>query len=143
MQSKVPVPTDNIFKFYALFGLLLFIATAFMFVQSHQNYNDKAFDRYIELQALKNIETLSKEQEAKRFILEAQKDIDTSDKKFFMNIIALFFLISMALMIYGFMSWHKKIQPLQDQISKKSLQKLNYEIELIKAQIKSVRYPKR
>ena len=25
MESKIPLPTDNIYKFYALFGLLLFI----------------------------------------------------------------------------------------------------------------------
>ncbi len=143
MQSKVPLPTDNIFKFYALFGLILFIATAFMFVQNHQSYNDKAFDRYIELQAFASIESLTKEQEAKKYILESQKDIDASDKKLFLNIIAIFFIISVALMFYGFMNWHNKIQPLQDEISKRNLEKLNYEIELIKAQTKSIRYPKR
>lgn len=27
MENKIPLPTDNIYKFYALFGLLLLVFT--------------------------------------------------------------------------------------------------------------------
>ena len=39
MEDKIPIPTDNIYKFYALFGLVLFIfcAGSFIFVQEKTN----------------------------------------------------------------------------------------------------------
>jgi len=40
MESKIPLPTDNIYKFYALFGLLLFITSGLTVVWNSNTTNE-------------------------------------------------------------------------------------------------------
>lgn len=135
MQSRVPLPTDNIYKFYALFGLFLFLACTYVFVNLQQSFNEKVFKRHIELKTLQDIEQMNAAQLATKEVLEKQAEIDSSDKKFFLNSIALFFSIAILLMIFGFYQWHKKIQPQQDEAFKRNIDKIEMEIKLLKKQI--------
>ncbi len=135
MQSRVPLPTDNIYKFYALFGLLLFLSCTYAFVNLQQSYNERIFKRHVELKTLQDITELNATQLATREILERQAKIDASDKKFFLNSIAVFFSIAILLMFYGFQQWHTKIQPQQDEILKRNLDKIDLEIKMLKKQI--------
>ncbi|WP_318487228.1 hypothetical protein [Photobacterium leiognathi] len=129
MQSKIPLPTDNIYKFYALFGLLLLFASTFAFLSIHHSYNEQGYKNYVELKVLEELPDLTKEQEARKFILEKQNEISISDKKFFLDII-------------GFFQWHAKIQPIQDEIVSKQLEKLDVEIKLLKQQQSRSRFKK-
>lgn len=135
MQSKVPLPTDNIYKFYSLFGLFLFLSCVYVFVNLHQGYNQKAFKTYLELETLKSLKSLDATQIATKNILETQSKIDVSDKKFFLHAIGGVLGISLLLMSYGFYQWHTKIQPLQDKTIEKNLEKLDLEIRNLKTQI--------
>ncbi len=135
MQSKIPLPTDNIFKFYALFGLLLLIASLFFFTQLISSYNDKAFDRYIKLEVLNAIEKLTSEQKARKEILETQKEIDKFDKQLYLNGISVFIALSILSMFFGFHQWHTKIQPMQDKASELSIEKLKLEIKALNKQL--------
>lgn len=135
MQSRVPLPTDNIYKFYALFGLLLFLSCTYTFVNLQQSYNERAFKRHVELKTLQDLKELNATQSATKEILERQAKIDSSDKEFFLNSIAIFFSIAILLMFFGFHQWHTKIQPQQDEILKRSLDKVDIEIKLLKKQI--------
>jgi hypothetical protein len=135
MQSKVPLPTDNIYKFYSLFGLFLFLSCVYVFVNLHQDYNQKAFKRYLESETLRSLKSLDATQIATKNILEMQNKIDASDKKFFLQIIGGVLGISLLLMGYGFHQWHTKIQPQQDKAIEKNLEKLDLEIRSLKMQI--------
>ena len=53
MEPRIPLPTDNIYKFYALFGLVVLLTTAIMFFIRHEHYNSMAFDMYVPLEMLK------------------------------------------------------------------------------------------
>lgn len=53
MESRVPLPTDNIFKFYALFGLLLTIFSAGSVLYVNKSTNDLAFEIAVEYETLK------------------------------------------------------------------------------------------
>jgi len=135
MQSKVPLPTDNIYKFYSLFGLFLFLSCIYVFVNLHNDYNQKAFKAYLELETLKSLKSSDATQIATKNILETQIKIDASDKKFFLHSIGGVLAISLLLMSYGFYQWHTKIQPQQDKAIEKNLEKLDLEIRSLKTQI--------
>lgn len=135
MQSRVPLPTDNIYKFYAIFGLLLFLACTYAFVNIQQSFNEKAFKRHVELKTLQDIKKPNATQLATKEILEKQAKIDSSDKKFFINSVAFFISAAISLMIFGFYQWHTKIQPLQDEALKRSLDKVEMEIKILRKQL--------
>ncbi len=53
MPHKVPTPTDNIYKTYALFGQALLLAYLLAFVSIYDTQLDRGFDIYQELETLK------------------------------------------------------------------------------------------
>ena len=132
MQSKIPVPTDNIYKFYALFSLLIFISFSYLLITSIQTYNEQAFSRYIEYETLKEIKSPTNEQKAKLAVIKRQEEIDKVDKKSIHDIMSFVIVCSMLGIIFGFYRWHTKIQPDQDKRNKYELEKLKLEVEMMR-----------
>lgn len=56
MENKIPLPTDSIYKFYALFGLLLFIFSIGSTIYVSRSTNELVFTSAIEFETLKVIE---------------------------------------------------------------------------------------
>lgn len=135
MQSRVHLPTDNIFKFYALFGLLLLITSLVLFTQLYKSHNDRVFERYVELKTLESLKELTATHKAKKEVLDAQNKIDRSDRKFHLNVIGVFISISLVLMFFGFYNWHTKIQPNQDRITDLNIQKAELEVKALTKQL--------
>lgn len=140
MQSKVPLPTDNIYKFYALFGLALSLALVYAFVNMHQSFNERAYKRYIDLEVLNSYEKLTPVQKATKAILENQKKIDASDKKTLIYAIGGTLGISILLIISGFYQWSSKIQPQQDKIIEMQIKKMALEIKALNKQTSHVSF---
>ncbi|HCE4573022.1 hypothetical protein [Vibrio parahaemolyticus] len=139
MQSRISIPTDNIYKFYATFGLVLLISTMALFVFVYSTFQANSHARYVELKVLASMSELTPEQSARKDILEAKEVIDTSDKKTYMDVIAFLLASSLFLLAFGFNRWHKKIQPLQDEILLKQKEKTELEIKLLNKQINASR----
>lgn len=131
MHSKIPIPTDNIYKFYALFGLFMFLASGYVFIQIHFMYNDLAYKNFVEYEVLKDAKNPTKAQEAERVMHERKIEIAIANKKTFLRATGAFMGIAIYLMIFGFFKWHRVIQPIQDQIMKKQLEKLELEIKML------------
>ncbi len=134
MNSKVPLPTDNIYKFYSLFGLVLLISSFILFVQTYTSFQQRAFDRFIELEVLNSQELLSPKELARKEAFESKAIIDKSDKKLYMRFIGGFIGLSLVLIFYGFRKWHIKIQPQQDLMAQQQIEKLALEIKILKKQ---------
>ena len=132
MQSKVPLPTDNIYKFYAFFGLLLLITSLYLFVTTYNDHRARAHDRYIELSKLEVITKLPPEQEKYKELLENQAVIDQSNKSFYITCISIALSISISLMLFGFGMWQFVIQPKQDKITQLGIEKLELELKMLK-----------
>jgi hypothetical protein len=132
MESRTPLPTDNIYKFYALFGLVLFLASIFAFLNIHNSYNERAFARYIETETLNGLSDLNLEQQLRKNVLDTQEKLDSSDKNFYLHVLGGALAIAMLLMAYGFYSWHTKIQPMQDELARRQLAKLGMEIDSLR-----------
>jgi len=134
MENKIPLPTDNIFKFYALFGLLLFVFSASAMIYVERSNNELGFQAMVEIETIKQIPNPSPVDKAKMQALEKRLEIAVADKKFYFNAIGVIFAGSIFLMGYGFRKWHKDVQPVQDEIVKLQLEKLRHEIKQLKHQ---------
>lgn len=133
MESKIPLPTDNIYKFYALFGLLLFIFSVGAMLYLHDSTNDFLFNAIVEEERLKAIEKPTVIESAKQKILTRRIEIIMNDRVFFINCLGVLVGIAIILASYGFMKWHREIQPTQDEIMKLQLEKLRREVPVQEA----------
>lgn len=127
MHSKIPLPTDNVYKFYALFGLVLLIFGLASTLYVTKSTNEFMATAYVDLEDLKSQTTLKPRDEARKRILERQIEVAKKDKDFFLSGAAVVAAIGTVAMVVGFARWQLKIQPVQDEIADLQLAKLRHE----------------
>jgi len=135
MESRIPLPTDNIYKFYALFGLLLFIFSIGALLYQNQVYNEVVFTAVPELEDLKQVAQPIPSQKAKIAVLEKRIEITRSDRRFGQYALGAVSGIGMALMFYGFRRWHAKIQPILDRTTKVQLEIAELQLKKLKQEL--------
>lgn len=130
MDSRIPLPTDNIYKFYALFGLLLFVFGIGSIIYVNQSTNNLVYEIIVEYHTLKNIpeEARSLAEEATFQVLDRKLDVAVRDKVFYSSGIGAIIAIGMFMIWYGFRAWHTVIQPMQDEITRLNIKKLKQEV---------------
>ncbi|KKD60181.1 hypothetical protein RN22_12735 [Grimontia sp. AD028] len=130
MESRIPLPTDNIYKFYALFGLLLVIFGLGAFLYVNQSTNNLMYEVIVEHQTLKNIpDQVRTVQEETRFqVLDNKIRIGKQNENFFNSCIAFIIAAGIWMIVFGFKTWHTIIQPLQDEITRLNIKKLKQEV---------------
>lgn len=128
MENKVPLPTDSIYKFHALFGLLIFIFCIGATLYLTRTTNELIFTSVIEYETLKTIEKPTSVEAAKRQGIEKRVEIALADKEFFLAAIGVIAGVGIFSMFYGFSKWHRKIQPIQDEMARLQLEKLRHEV---------------
>jgi hypothetical protein len=128
MENKIPLPTDSIYKFYALFGLLLFVFSLGSTIYVSRSTNDLVFTSAIEYETLRAIEKPTSVEVAKRMGIEKRVEIALADKKFFLYSLGALACLGMLAMIYGFTKWHRDIQPIQGETARLQLEKLRLEV---------------
>lgn len=132
MESRIPLPTDNIFKFYALFGLLLFVFGAGALIYVTKSTNAFMAEALVELETLKSHPEPTATEQARRTVLERQVEIEKSDKTTFTRASNILIVIATSFMGYGFWKWHTAVQRIQDRIVRLQLEKLELEVEAMK-----------
>ena len=130
MLPKVTVPTDNIYKFYALFGLVLLIFSLSSLIYTNQSRNDAIFKIIIEQETLNAVIQPNTTQQVTSAVLARKLEIIKSDKWFYLISISILACIAGYLIYYGFTKWHNKIQPLQDELIELSIKKLKKELRV-------------
>jgi hypothetical protein len=137
MESKIPLPTDNVYKFYALFGLLVILTAAIMSFIRHDYYNKIAFDSYIPIQTLKHQKDLSDDKKLELLTLEQKAKIARSDQDAEFTVYVISFFVGLGMTIFGFSWWHKEIQPQQDKLIDLQIRKLECEIAELNRSLES------
>ncbi len=132
MENKIPIPTDNIYKFCAMCGLLIFIFSIGSIIYVTHSTNDFAFQAIIELDTVKQIPNPSLVDTAKIQLWEKRLAVAVSDRKTCTFGCGGLAALGVFLMCYGFTKWHKEVQPIQDEIVLLQLKKLRYEVEQLK-----------
>ena len=106
MESRIPLPTDNIYKFYALFGLLLFVFALGAGIYNVKSKNTFMVAALVDLGELKATAAPSPRGILKRQILERQIEVAKSDAEFFKWALAILAGFGASLMGFGFLRWH-------------------------------------
>lgn len=149
MFPNLNPPTDNIYKFFCILGLILFISSfASIFYVSETSFN-KEVKYIIDMQPIKyktehNIPLTINE----TFKLENSQDllsITKSETKIKIIVISIFSGFCLALFFWSLKIWYSKIQYRDDAIAdfqkqkiEKELEKLNLEIQILKSQLLTI-----
>ena len=121
MESRIPLPTDNIYKFYAFFGLLLVIFSIGAVLYVNKSTNDLAYTSAVEYSVLEADPLRSLSQETRFQLLERQLEVAKQNKNLFNSFLGGFIGIGLVMIFYGFKKWHLEIQPIQDEITRLNL----------------------
>jgi hypothetical protein len=139
MESRIPVPTDNIYKFYGLFGLLLFIFSCGALLYVVRTNNELVFAAAPELAGLKTIAQPSALETTKILVLETKLEITKTDKIFPVRTIGAFAGIALCLMSVGFVKWHAEVQPLLDRMTKAQVETAELQLEKLRREVEALR----
>ena len=136
MESKLPVPTDNIFKFYALFSLLLLVFSVGAVIYVQKTTNDLMVSTWVEFDALQQAKDLPPRDQARMSIIKRQHEVAKEDRKLFNQGLGGLIAVALFGIWYGFRKWHVEVQPLMDEsarvqlaIAKLQLERLQIEVE--------------
>ena len=130
MESRIPLPTDNIYKFYALFGLLLIIFSLGARVAVNNNVwttaTTSAESAYAVLKL--NPGNLSSIDDKRVRIYQQRIDSAIDQARTFRHLLNGLGSVGCLLLVFGFRQWHTKIQPVQDEMLQLQVEKLRREV---------------
>ena len=113
MQPTLPVPTDSLYKFAALFGLVLLVTSIIAFNTSYNNTHAELTSlaqKYIDIELKQG--TAARQM---RHLLERQIEIADANRDFRAFFIAITLAIGTLSSGWGFLMWHR-LQPLRDEL---------------------------
>ncbi|WP_341218016.1 hypothetical protein [Neptunomonas phycophila] len=120
---KLPAPTDNICKFYAIFGILLVITSLTLSILLVSNTNQTIYETV--LQQIEDDKLIADDvKKAKLLVQEKVLSTALENRKFGTVCLSIVFTIGIVLMTHGMLRWHREIQPLHDDILRLERQKL-------------------
>lgn len=130
MQS-IPIPTDNIFKFYALFGLALFATAAYGYLYLVGSVNQETI-AYIERVENSKINGLEEQSEHST---KAHLNFLNSKYNDLKGMYVLFCILGtggLVMSLFGFIFWHTVYQKKHDYLLDLTIEKSYLEVEELK-----------
>lgn len=128
MSDRLPIPTDNIYKFYALFGLVVLLTSAVMFFVRHDHYRTTAYENYMRIATLHEKEAMSTKDKLEVESLKSLSDVLKKDRDLELMIYSVSLSIGLILSIVGFYLWQTKVQPRQDELIDLQIEKLKKDL---------------
>lgn len=141
MLDRVPVPTDNIYKFIALFSLVVLVFSSWQIISVTTASNAIVIKNYPEIVELQSLEVRTSAQEAKLAVLEREKEVIIKDRKLFVNILSWVIAFAFFGIIYGFWVWRREIQPMVDAQNKAQLELLHLQVEKLRLENQELTSP--
>lgn len=132
MDSKIPLPTDNIYKFYALFGLLLLVSCILAVTYIHQSTNALLESSYLTVLEIEAKPTPTQAESNKKALLESRIKVAKDDKDFYNKALSVLITAALFCLYKGLTKWHREIQPKQDRLLDLQIQKAELELEQLK-----------
>lgn len=137
MESKIPLPTDNLYKFFALFALVVFLSGFGTIIYATSATNTIAFEHWVELESLQALKEPTLEQAARLRSLERRIEVAVADKETY-TLLGQFLIVAGVVGMYlGFSHWYMRIQPLADQMADTQLEIAKLQLLSLKADLKS------
>lgn len=129
MSLSVPSATDNIYKFYTIFGLTLIVASILGLVHVVQSGNAKVY------QLAKDYDTLVPKDEKEQKLSATGAVIDEmlkqhGDDQFAMKAVLYgVLIIGGGFTGRGFHKWRKEVQPMDTRLKELQIKRLEQEVE--------------
>ncbi len=128
MTPNIPIPTDNIYKFYASFGFVLLIAALVSFVYVHNSTNEKVLAWVTNISKLENSQKITKYEEEQIDLYKKLIEVSKKDKKLFSNVLLTTSVLGLFVSGFGFYKWEKEIQPRDDKLTELKIKQLENEL---------------
>lgn len=129
MESRIPLPTDNIYKFYALFGFVLLIASMAAFLYLHKTTNELIFEAAIAVEEVATKEKPTSVDTKRKEMMEKRVAVAVEDRNLFNNILSAVISVALCLMAYGFWHWQMEVQPKQDRLLDLQIEKAEQDLK--------------
>ena|SRR5690554_5124056 len=125
MDPKIPVPTDNIYKFCATFGLVVMVVSLTLMFLNSRTANQVIFDSAKEYYDLRSSEDPLIDEREK--LLDRQVKLAVDNREHGKWVLAVIFAIGFYSSCFGFYRWYTKVQPVHDEILELQRKKLELE----------------
>src|SRR5690606_34726873 len=128
------IPTDNISKFFSLFGLALVVVSVYAFVST---YNATLADKVRYSEAIIMLEAKTSLTKAEENVLKLNKRLleVTIKNGETVNIAAgLLAGAGISICFLGLTSWYKRVQQYEDELAKLQIEKLKMEIANLRSE---------
>jgi hypothetical protein len=135
MLPSVLIATDNIYKFTALFGLVVMISSAFALLYLVKVNYEFGVENINEYELLKVKGNLSQAESIRKDALEQILRLRTFGTKAFAYSLDFLFVAGALICFFGFYGWHKKVQPKQDELLDLQIEKMKREIQVLEKQL--------
>lgn len=135
MQPSLPIPTDNIYKFACLFGLVLIVSAIFAFVTSYSSSLDRKVKH---MEVMIPLEAKTERTKAEDDLLALHKrliEVTKSNEETTIWPIAAVMVLGLSLSWYGAKKWHQVIQTRDDRLADLQLRKLEAEVAKLEAEV--------
>ncbi|WP_415904574.1 hypothetical protein ACMXYW_14945 [Neptuniibacter sp. QD48_55] len=129
MTPGFSIPTDNIYKFYALLGLALVLSSMLSFVYVYDASRAKTLEWSEEIMILEQKEELSVSGEERKELLEALVKVEEENKNFYMYVLNLALGAGIGIALIGLIIWQFSVQPRSDRLIELQIKSLEMEIE--------------
>jgi len=116
MNLPMSVPTDNVYKFVAIFGLVMVIAAFWGVITQGSQTNDIVFVSAPEIAALEAAQTSTPSEKVKLEVLKKRLQVAVEDKKTINNYCVVLAVLGTLASFIGFSFWYSKIQKHQDRL---------------------------
>ncbi|SFJ31035.1 hypothetical protein SAMN05216206_3895 [Pseudomonas guineae] len=137
MESKIPLPTDNLYKFVALFSLVLLISAFGTIIWATNAANGVAFEHWVEIESLQSKEALSVEQASRLKALEKQIEVAVADKETYVTSAQIISTLGTLGIFFGFGYWYKRLQPIADEMAATQLEIAKLQLVALRADLKA------
>lgn len=141
MLDKFPIPTDSLYKFIALTGVILFVLPFILIVQLNNHTNDTVIRTVLKEDSLQRSTSITGRDSAQIVVLEKTREKATSDRTAGTFVAGMMIAAGAFLMERGFRDWKRLVQRPADQIAilevklkQTQLDRERYELEMLRKQ---------
>lgn len=134
MQPSLPVPTDNIYKFSCLFGLVLIVSAVIAIASVYSSSLDRKIVYVQAVIALDSKTERTKQEEESLKLNRLLIDVTKKNEDYVNIWLGVVIGFGLCLSGFGALQWHRTIQRRDDQLAELQIQKLQAEIAKIQAE---------
>lgn len=135
MQPSLPIPTDNIYKFYCLFGLVLIVSAVIAFASVYSSSLERKIVYVQAVIALESKAERTKQEEENLKLNRLLIDVTKQNEDLANTFLGVIIAVGLCLSGSGAMQWHRTTQRRDDQLAELQIQKLQAEIAKIQSEI--------